>query len=150
MKLCSLLLCTAGASALATPRIVVHERRSTDHGLYRARRAQGDALTTFRIAMQQKNLHSGYDYLMEVSHPSSPQYGKHWSAEDVRKAFAPSEESVEAVQAWLESNGLARGTLERGYLSVPMPIADAERLFSTEYFEHEDSEDGTVRIGCDR
>jgi subtilase family serine protease len=87
---------------------------------------------------------------MEVSHPESSKYGKHWTSEEVKQTFSPSSETIEAVNAWLASNGLQRGTEYRGYLSIEIPVADAERLFRTKYYEHEDHRTGAVRIGCDQ
>jgi tripeptidyl-peptidase-1 len=149
MKLQALLLVATVASALPKPGYVVHEKRFTDTGLRRGNRVDAGAVTTFRIGLKQGNLAKGYDYLMSVSHPSSSNYGKHWTADEVRKAFAPSAESIEAVQEWLTSYGIARGTEERGYLSIEIPVADAERLFAAKYYEHEDHDTGDIRIGCD-
>lgn len=42
-----------------------------------------------RIALAQSNLDKGEEWLMDVSHPTSEKYGKHWTAEDVANAFAP-------------------------------------------------------------
>ena len=39
-----------------------------------------------RIGLIQNNLDNGYDLLMDVSHPSSKNYGKHWSAQKVRES----------------------------------------------------------------
>ena len=149
MKLQLLLLTATVALALPKPGHVVHEKRFTETGLRRGERVGAGAVTTFRIGLKQGNLEKGYDYLMNVSHPSSSNYGKHWTADEVRNAFAPSAESIEAVQEWLASYGLAPGTEERGYLSIEIPVADAERLLTTKYYEHEDSNTGDIRIGCD-
>lgn len=35
------------------------------------------------IALTQRNLESGLDFLMDVSNPASANYGKHWSANQV-------------------------------------------------------------------
>jgi tripeptidyl-peptidase-1 len=35
------------------------------------------------IALSQRNLELGYDYLMDVSDPNSSNYGKHWTAGQV-------------------------------------------------------------------
>ena len=40
-----------------------------------------------RIGLTQNNLQDGYDLLMDVSHPTSKNYGKHWSAQKVRVPF---------------------------------------------------------------
>jgi len=42
-----------------------------------------------RIALTQRNLDKGHQWLMDVSHPNSEKYGQHWSADDVAQAFAP-------------------------------------------------------------
>ena len=92
-------------------------------------RVDGSSVTTFRIALKQSNLEHGYDYLMDVPHPKSSNYGRHWTAEEVRQMFSPSRETVDAVNAWLASNGLQHGTEQRGHLLIDIPVADAERLF---------------------
>jgi len=42
-----------------------------------------------RIALTQRNLDNAYDHLMEVSHPESASFGKHWTVKDVAETFAP-------------------------------------------------------------
>lgn len=42
-----------------------------------------------KVALTQNNLDKGHDWLMDVSHPHSKSYGKHWSAEDIANTFAP-------------------------------------------------------------
>jgi hypothetical protein len=90
------------ASSLAAPAAspvthVVHEKRSIAADLLR-RRVEPDALIPFRVGLQQSNLESGHDRLMDVSDPSSPNYGKHLSAEEVHSIFSPAEESIKAVK----------------------------------------------------
>ena len=148
MKLQILLLGAVAASALSIPN-VVHERRFTETGLHQGQRVDGTSITTFRIGLKQNNLEHGYDYLMNISHPDSPHYSKTWSAEEVRDAFAPSAETIEAVQEWLARDGIAAVTESRAWVSVKMTVADAERLFNARYYEHEDHDTGLIRIGCD-
>ena len=109
----------------------------------------GSAVTSFRIALKQRNLDHAEEYLMSVSHPSSPQYGNLWTAEDVRDAFAPSEESIETVRSWLASAGIEQVEETRGWLVFETTIAQAESLLESEYYEHEDLETGAVRLSCD-
>lgn len=90
---------------------------------------------------------------MRVSHPHSPSYGQYWTIDEIHAEFAPSDEAVEAVKAWLEDAGLDRGGIaqsaSRGWLAVDMSARDAERIFQTEYYEHVDAH-GNVRVGCDK
>lgn len=45
---------------------------------------------------------------MEVSDPTSENYGKHWTTEEIHAKFAPAEETLEAVKLWLEHAGIGR------------------------------------------
>lgn len=97
-----LAVCGLITGALASPttqkRHVVHERRDrlpaqwSKSGVY-----HGDVVIPMRIALTQANLHKGDEFLMDVSHPDSENYGKHWSAKEVAEMFAPSEETVSSV-----------------------------------------------------
>lgn len=110
-----------------------------------------NSIIPVRIGLKQSNLDSGYDRLMDVSHPSSRNYGKHLSAARVRELFAPAEETVDAVKKWLVFAGVdassIKGYENKGWLAIDMPAWQAEELLSTEYYEH-DSKDG-IRIGCE-
>lgn len=145
----TLLLAGGLAAPYATPR-AVHERRALP-ALDRAERVDPDSILPIRIGLKQSNLESGYDRLIEVSHPSSKNYGKHLSASEVHDLFAPTDETVAAVKEWLISAGVDAsdilGYQNKGWLAVDMPAWQAEDLLSTEYYEH-DTNDG-LRIGCD-
>ena len=68
----------------------VHEKRhSHPAGWTRRGELSDSAILPMRIALTQRNLDKGHQWLMDVSHPNSEKYGQHWSAEDVAQAFAP-------------------------------------------------------------
>ena len=148
------LLFAAVAIAAPTNNLVVHERRSYAHDLIvKGPRADPDALIEVRIALTQSNLDEGYAHLMGVSDPDSPNYGQHWTIDDIHSKFAPSDESIEAVKTWLEDFGIQRDHISesasRQWLAVHISANDAERLLNAEYYEHDDG-NGKMRIGCDR
>ena len=155
MKLQVFLTASAlAASTLAAPatslfRHVVHEKRSGLTGLQRGQRVEGDSIVTFRIGLKQSNLEYGYEYITNVSDPSSSDYGKLWTAEDVRNTFAPSKESTDSVRGWLASSGVGKVTEKKGFLSFETTVDHAEQLMQSAYYEHEDRQTGAVRIGCD-
>ncbi|KAG9312092.1 peptidase S8/S53 domain-containing protein [Chiua virens] len=74
---------------------------------------------------------------MEVSHPESEKYGKHWSAGDVVDMFAPSDETIEAVRSWLMQSGIEsdriRLTSSKGWVEVTTTVEEAEHLLQAEY-----------------
>lgn len=87
------------------------------------------------------------------SHPDSPKYGKHYTQEELHDIFAPADETVEAVKAWLVSAGISASRIvhseNRGWLAFDASVEEAERMLKTEYYEHEHSSSTRVRVGCD-
>lgn len=90
---------------------------------------------------------------MSRSHPDSPNFGKHWTADEVHDIFAPAEEAVEAVRDWLISAGVKSTEIilsdNKGWLAMNIPAWQAEDLFQTEYHEHTHADSGAVKVGCD-
>ncbi|KAK5113429.1 hypothetical protein LTR85_010857 [Meristemomyces frigidus] len=89
---------------------------------------------------------------MDVSHPHSATYGRHWTADEVARAFAPSDETVNKVSQWLTSSGIA---VERilhapGSLTVSVTVDEAERLLKTEYHGFEHASTGHKQAACDQ
>jgi tripeptidyl-peptidase I len=74
---------------------------------------------------------------MDVSDPHSPNYGKHWTAEQVAKAFAPAQETIDAVVEWLTESGISkeRVTLSKGltWVRVDSTVGETEALLRTKY-----------------
>lgn len=96
-------------SAPSNPRFVVHEKRDDlPHWRYEKIHTRDHVEKTIplRIALAQRNLHKGYDFLMDVSHPDSENFGKHWTEEQVHDMFSPSQESVDTVKQWLVESGI--------------------------------------------
>lgn len=81
-------LSTLFLSAAASP-YVVHEKRheGTKDRWSKVTQLDSSATVPVRIGLKQQNLEHGDRWLMEVSDPTSPSYGKHWSAKDVVDAF---------------------------------------------------------------
>jgi len=77
------------------------------------------------------------EFLNDVSHPDSPNYGKHWSPGQVVKTFAPSQEAFKTVQSWLVNAGIdlkrLGGSRTKAWIQVNTTIEEAERLLQTEY-----------------
>lgn len=78
-------LAACSFAAPAPPTHVVHEKR--EHQLEkwsrRSVKLNRDALIPMSIGLTQRNLDQGYEFLMDVSHPESKNYGKHWSMNKV-------------------------------------------------------------------
>ncbi|RDW60726.1 hypothetical protein BP6252_12109 [Coleophoma cylindrospora] len=136
-------------------RHVVHEKREVESKDWvKGARIESDAIIPMRIGLTQTNLDKGYDYLMEVSHPESPKYGKYWSPEDVHDMFAPPEAHVEAVKNWIISFGIHSSRVvhsdNKGWIAFDATVEEAERLLLAEFYEHEHKHSSKVRVGTDK
>jgi tripeptidyl-peptidase-1 len=87
------------------------------------------------------------------SHPKSANYGKHWTAEQVTDAFAPSKASVEAVREWLVDSGIASERIvhsdNKAWLAFDAYAEELEELLNAEYHQYEHIESDKVAAACD-
>ena len=88
MRVSSAILGAFAASAVALPtstRYVVHEKRSNEASWSEISHTKPDKriILPVRVGLTQRNLDQGHDILMDISHPESKNYGKHWTAKQV-------------------------------------------------------------------
>lgn len=106
-----------------------------------------------RIGLAQSNLDRAHEKLMDVAHPASVNYGKHWTSEEVIDAFKPSEETVTAVRQWLVDSGISAKSIthtkNKAWLAFDITIKQAESLLHTDYHEFEDRKTGGIMPSCD-
>lgn len=67
--------------------------------------------------------------------------------------FAPKADTVEAVQAWLESVGIDASRISlsanKQWLQLDATASEVEDLFQTEYHVYEHVVTGKSSVGCD-
>lgn len=120
-------------------RHVVHERRDqAPRNWRRENPLHPDSSLPMRFAITQNNLHNAEAYLMDVSDPSSPNFGNHWSAKKVAETFAPSAESLRAVTKWLAEYGIKSDRVKQSqslnWIHANVTVAEAESLLNTKYY----------------
>lgn len=133
---------------------VLHEKRTTLHPRWtKGDRVGSTTVLPVRIGLAQNNLDDIYDHLMSISHPSSPSYGKHWSAQDVADTFKPSDRAIAAVRKWLEEAGIASHRVthsdNKGWLAFQATSEEAENLFHTKFHTYQDAVTGHLLPACD-
>ena len=152
-SLVPLLTLLAGAIAAPSPAFVLHEKRySLPSGWTRTNRVASHEVLPMRVGLSQSNLDKAEEYLLDVSDPASPNYGKHWSAKQVAETFAPSQDSIDAVKEWLTSSGIPEEDIDhhpsKGWFKFDIPVGKAEELLKTTFYRHQ-HETGKAHIGCD-
>ena len=135
----ALLACSSLARPSPRAGYVLHEKRAQEpSGWTRERRVDPDYILPLRIGLTQSNLHRIEEMLLDVSHPESPNYGKHYKPEQIVDTFAPSDMTVDAVKAWLIDSGFSDDRLSlsvsKGWLQIAnASAAEVEELLDAEY-----------------
>ncbi|KZT04012.1 subtilisin-like protein [Laetiporus sulphureus 93-53] len=149
----SLALSIGGVASFSSSRVVHETRGRVPLGWSPMRRADSSMILPMRIGLVQPNLENIESYIMDVSHPDSPNYGQHWSPARVAQTFRPTQESVNTVIGWLVDNGIEaeRVTLSYGggWVLTNVTIDEAESLLGTEYYVYQYGDDEShTHIGC--
>lgn len=154
------LIAALAAVAEATPlqrtvNHVVHEERPVARRSWtKSSRLHSTKSLPVRIGLSQSNLHMADEYINAVSHPESASYGKHWTPKQIIDAFAPKQESIDAVKEWLEAEGIdaSRVTLSKGrhWLEFKATVHELEQLLKTEYHIYQHNQHGNHHIACDK
>lgn len=86
-------------------------------------------------------------YVKEITDPNSPKYGQYLTLKQVSELTSPYYEDIEAVDAWLLSNGNhdshlihpegiveTNRTMNSGWISFDITVDRASELLNAEYF----------------
>ena len=154
LQIIATLVVAATASPISTTsNHVVHERRSEPPPNWsKHSRIPPAATFPIRIGLSQQNLHRAEDFINQVAHPESKDYGKHWSLQKIADTFAPKSETVEAVKSWLLASGIEPGRVKisksRTWMTFNATASEAESLLKTEYHLY-NHDSGHRHIACE-
>ncbi|KAI3577767.1 peptidase S8/S53 domain-containing protein [Fusarium oxysporum f. sp. albedinis] len=117
---------------------VAHETRNSHGDMWiKGERIDPNARLLLRIGLKQSNLEDADSLIHNVSHPSSPGYGKHYSRQDIVELFAPSNDTVETVRSWiLRHGGSSALSRDRGWLHANMSVVEAESMLNASYYKY--------------
>ncbi|KAH7923647.1 subtilisin-like protein [Leucogyrophana mollusca] len=154
--LISVLSLTFALAAIASSSLspwTLHEKRShIPAGWSQTRKYHSSATIPLRFALTQNNIDDIERHLYDVSHPDSPNYGKHWTARQIAAKFAPSSESIDTVFEWLLQSGVDAERVKlsptKGWIEVTSTVEEAEDLLRTEYHVY-GHESGKEHVACD-
>jgi tripeptidyl-peptidase-1 len=147
-------LLTGSIAAPTAKRHVIHERRDRiPLNWTKSSKLNADSILPLRIGLTQSNLDKAEELLWEVSHPDSPNFGKHWSAKQVAETFAPSDEAVAMVFQWLSEAGITADRVKQSqglnWVYAEVTVEEAENLLKTEYYTYKHSQTGQAHVACD-
>ncbi|RDW84876.1 putative tripeptidyl-peptidase 1 [Coleophoma cylindrospora] len=151
---CALFAGVIAAPALSSKRHVVHERRERlPAGWRKEAKSPSHAVLPMRFGLSQSNLDRADEFLMDVSHPSSPNFGKHWSPQQIAETFAPTEEAINAILDWLTESGIDKERIKlspgMNWVNANLTVTEAESLLQTKYWHFIHVGSGTSHVACD-
>ena len=145
-----------GLSVAALPHFnaphVVHEKREVLQPRWIERDAVVEGRTLpVRIGMTQSNMDQAHSILMDVSDPSSPRYGRHYTTDEVTELFKPSTRTVEQIGEWLKAAGVKHfsHSVNKQWMQLDLKVEELESLLRTKYFEYEHVTSGNLHIACE-
>jgi tripeptidyl-peptidase-1 len=150
---CSLLTGVVASPTLNSKRHVLHESRGRlPINWRRSAELHRSTLLPLRIALTQTNLDQADEFLMDVSHPESPNFGNHWTAKQVAEAFAPTDETVTSVLNWLAETGISPDRVRQSqglnWLHAEVTVEEAEHLLKTKYHTYIHTKTGQAHVAC--
>ncbi|KAJ4154749.1 hypothetical protein LMH87_000028 [Akanthomyces muscarius] len=153
MKIAAIFVSAFCAAALGIPLDhVQHEKREAHPLLRKSTEAvDGSATIPARIALKQRNLEHGMELLLAVSDPASPNYGKHYTSDEVTELFAPDADSINKVTQWLKQAGIDNVSVpkSRGFVDFKTTTDKLESLLQTKYHIYDQANTGSQQLGAD-
>ncbi|KAJ5754101.1 peptidase S8/S53 domain-containing protein [Penicillium nucicola] len=135
---------------------ILHERQNAHWSERWAKRDRIHARTLLpmRIGLVQRNLAVGADLLRKISDPTSEDYGKHLSAEEVIDLFAPTEATIAHIKEWLMSSGIRDEIISlsanKQWIQFDAHAGEVEDLLLTNFFEYEQLASGSRTVAVEQ
>ena len=123
-------------------------RLHSRHDLQRFSRIHKDYVHDIVFVIRPNNMDKLTRVLHDVSNPSSPNYGQHWTEEEVTK-FTSNSEARDVVVSYLHSHGAlsVSESINGEYITATAPIIVWETMLNTEFFTfHQTHRNGRVEI----
>jgi hypothetical protein len=114
-----------------------------------SQRIAHDPILKFVFAIKMRNVDALEKVFWAVSDPSSPQYGKFLSAQEVSGLVAPAPADVEAVLAFIRQDAVSIDVTDSGdFVTCELRASAAARLFDTEFktYKHRRTHKTLVRV----
>ncbi|PNI79563.1 TPP1 isoform 3, partial [Pan troglodytes] len=114
------------------------QRRTLPPGWVSLGRADPEEELSLTFALRQQNVERLSELVQAVSDPSSPQYGKYLTLENVADLVRPSPLTLRTVQKWLLAAGARKchSVITQDFLTCWLSIRQAELLLPGAEFHH--------------
>jgi tripeptidyl-peptidase-1 len=119
---------------------VVHEQLAALPAGWTAAAAPGaNTAVSFTVGLAQQNIDQLQSKLLAVSTPGNAQYGQHLDVDDVNALFAPTAQTVTAVESWLKSAGISQVSTDGHFINFATTVGTANSLLNTTFLTYQNS-----------
>lgn len=113
--------------------VTKHSLASVPEGWQFHAAAPADHKLNLHIRLKEENLDQLQQRALDISDPDHADYGKHLSKAEVDAMTAPTQETVDAVTKWLNSQGVDAGNVQSGFMFVTVDAGQAKKLLNADY-----------------
>ncbi|KJY01663.1 protease S8 tripeptidyl peptidase I like protein [Zymoseptoria brevis] len=112
--------------------------------------ADGSAIVRAAVAFHQPRLQEAEAILNDISDPASERFGNYLDSKQLQELFAPAEESVAAVEEWLNKANISSGCMHlkttSSTLEFDAEIGQLDELFATTHYWSKHPETRKVKL----
>ncbi|KAI9927705.1 polynucleotide 3'-phosphatase [Aspergillus wentii] len=92
-------------------------------------------LMRFRLALYQERAAEFEQKVMDLATPDHHSYGKHMNRDEIREYLRPSDQALEAIISWMESEHVSANSVEihGNWITFTVPVFKAEQLLKTQF-----------------
>ncbi|KAF7329708.1 Family S53 protease-like protein [Mycena kentingensis (nom. inval.)] len=124
------------ALSISAASLVVHEHRKAAPAGFTSNGAASDKhMLTLRFGLASNNMPGLHEKLLSISTPGSADFRKWLSTDEIKAFVAPTEESVNAFDAFAAANGLTPSVISPfgEWRTLTMPVSQANKLFAAKF-----------------
>jgi tripeptidyl-peptidase I len=102
------------------------------------------------FAVKLRNTDLLHEKLMNASLPSSENYGRHLSFNEMKAMTNPHVDTIESVVSFLKEFGIDRKKMRvsGGFIKVKVEVEVAEKMLSTKYYTYKHASTGDITLRC--
>ena len=136
LLLLSLLVCAFATNVFRPAHECVRQRKCHSHDFVSTGPADLKEKITLTFAVKRSNIDKLFALVDDVSNPTSPNYGKYWTNQQVRE-FTANPDATDAVLSYVSTfvdSGALRIRSWGGFVEVETDIATAQTILGTTYY----------------
>jgi tripeptidyl-peptidase I len=124
---------------------VLEKLHASPAGWVEAEAPHPDTLLSLSIGLKQQNIDQLEAKLLAVSTPGNAAFGQHLDYDQVNALFAPTANTVAAVENWLKANNVSQMSTDGHFINFAAPVGTANTLLNTTFLTYQNAGVSKIR-----